>query len=87
MPKKKLRDTLARLHQELAAEPTLDAETSALLREILADIEGLLSEGGGAPPEGLAARLADTTSNFESSHPRLVATVGQLADALSGMGI
>jgi hypothetical protein len=97
MPRQKLTETLSRLHEELAAEPALNDETAALLRAILADIEKLLAADQdeaagaktGAKPENetLVSRLADATADFENSHPRLTATVGQLADALSGMGI
>jgi hypothetical protein len=87
MPKQKLRETLSRLHEDLAAEPQLDAETARLLRNVLTDIEKLLGEQDDVEHETLASRLAEATADFESSHPRLTATVGQLADALSGMGI
>lgn len=87
MPEKKLRDTLSKLHEDLAAEPPLDTETAALLRDLVADIEKLLAHRDEASRDTLVARLADATADFENSHPRLTATVGQLADALSGMGI
>jgi hypothetical protein len=87
MPRQRLRDTLTKLHDDLATEPKLDAETAALLRDILADIEKLLGDTGDTGSESLVSRLTDATSDFENSHPRLTATVGQLADALSGMGI
>jgi hypothetical protein len=85
MPEQRLRDTLQRLHDELAAHPDLDGETTALLREVLADISGLLE--GRSAGDNLATRLQSATSDFEATHPRLTAAVTQLADALSGMGI
>jgi len=87
MPRQKLRDTLSKLHEDLAAEPQLNPETASLLREVMADIENLLNDSSSTGHESLATRLADATADFENSHPRLTATVGQLADALSGMGI
>ncbi len=87
MPKQRLSETLSKLHQELAAEPTLDSETTDQLKTVLADIEGLLAASEAEGHESLVERLSEATSDFETSHPRLSAAVAQLADALSGMGL
>ena len=87
MPRQKLRDTLTKLHEDLASTPELNPQTVSQLREVMADIENLLDDSGNGQHETLAARLAEAKANFENSHPRITATVGQLADALSGMGI
>ena len=80
-------ETLSRLHEELAAAPELDAETAALLRDVLTDIEALLARRDASGHESLARKLAEAAADFEASHPRLTAAVGQLADALGRMGI
>jgi predicted component of type VI protein secretion system len=87
MPRQKLRDTLSKLHADLAATPELNPETVSQLREVMADIENLLNESSSTQHETLSARLKEAMADFENSHPRLTATVGQLADTLSGMGI
>jgi hypothetical protein len=75
------------LHEELASSSELDAETATMLREVLKDIERLLTDREAPGHETFTARLADATSDFEVTHPRLTAAVTQLAEALSGMGI
>lgn len=94
MPEQRLRDTLQRLHDDLAAEPDLDGETATMLGDILADITRLLDDRAGADPDAqgaqddsLAGRLASATGDFEATHPRLTTAVTQLAEALSAMGI
>ena len=94
MPDQRLRDTLAHLHEELAAHPELDGETADILADVLADITRLLSARAAADPESaaaqddtLAARLTTATNDFETSYPRLTAAVTQVAEALSAMGI
>ncbi|GEM_PF-1190040 len=94
MPDQRLRDTLAHLHEELAAHPELDGETTNMLADVLADITKLLSDRAAAGPDGaatqddtLAARLSTATNDFETSYPRLTAAVTQVAEALSAMGI
>ena len=94
MPEQRLRDTLERLHEELAAHPDLDGETAGLLRDVLADITALLEQrrtggeqGQAGPDESLSGRLQSATSDLQTMHPRLTTAVAQLADALSGMGI
>jgi len=87
MPEQRLRETLERLHEELASTPELDAETASALAEVLSDCERLLTDRDAAAHESLTQRLADATNDFEVEHPKLTAAVTKLAEALAGMGI
>jgi hypothetical protein len=81
-----LRETLSRLHEQIAGHD-LDAQERALLRDALQELEGTLE---GAPSEGessLADRLSELAQGFEESHPTLSETVGRLVDALANLGI
>lgn len=87
--RKELRNTLARLHEELRAGQPLDADARELLETLASDIERLLHPGSREPEalEALARRLAEAIERFEESHPALTATVNRVADALARMGI
>ena len=79
MGQTKLHALLADLDRELKATRALDAESRALLEQVLQDVPG-----GGATAE---ARLRELVLRFEADHPRLSGAVGQLADALGKLGI
>jgi hypothetical protein len=86
-----LHRTLQQLHEELARSERVDPESERLLRELLADISNVLGEGevGSAPVESgsIIERLTEASKEFEENHPRLVAAIGRLADALSRIGV
>jgi len=93
-----LRGTLAELHRQLEAAGSLDADSQALMRQVMVDIEQALSRGeaaGQQPPAedasarrgSLARRLADAARGFESTHPTLSGAIGSVVDALAQMGI
>lgn len=91
-----LRATLTELHRQLAAAKSLDPESEAMLRQVVADIEQALSRRlGGAEPlpagatsqRSLARRLGDAARGFEATHPTLSAALGGVADALAQIGI
>jgi hypothetical protein len=84
----RLRSLLAELHRELGSADRLDAESRRLVEQVLADVDRL--EAG--PPAdrdeaGADDVLRDLVLKLEADHPRLAATVGQLADALGRLGI
>ncbi|HED65351.1 MAG TPA: DUF4404 family protein [Planctomycetes bacterium] len=87
MPENQLRETVAKLREELDADQGLSEERAARLRAIVADIEGLLEKREASENDSLPVRLAEAASDFETSHPRLTSVLGQIADALSRMGI
>jgi hypothetical protein len=84
----RLRSLLAELHRELGSADRLDAESRRLVEQVLADVDRL--EAG--PPADRDEAGADDVHRdlvlkLEADHPRLAATVGQLADALGRLGI
>ena len=93
MANEELLKTLDKLHQELSQNPTLD-ETSlrsmrAILDEIQTAISRIESDKTAASSERLTItqRLQDLISVFEARHPQLTATLSQIADRLTDMGI
>lgn len=89
MERRELRETLARLQNELRSAPPLDAEARAQLENLAGEIEQLLRPEAPEPDllEDLAARLRVAIERFEESHPTLTAAVNHVADALARMGI
>ncbi|MCP5138501.1 MAG: DUF4404 family protein [Chromatiales bacterium] len=85
MSNEKLQQLLKELHRELGATRTLDQQSRALIEKVLQDV-GRVGEDPDAP-DGLEVRLREVVLRFESEHPRLAATVGQVADALGKLGI
>lgn len=89
MDPEKLKSLLADLHRELGNAQDLDADTRELVEKVRADI-GRVAGVEARPDElaaGLKARLDEAMLTLETRHPRLAATLGDLADALGRMGI
>jgi hypothetical protein len=86
MSVEELRETLARLHQELQNTPSLDRESQQLVMEISADI-ARLGRPGVAPAADHSSRLESLAVRFESGHPALAASVRQIIDALGKAGM
>jgi hypothetical protein len=93
-----LRDTLARLHEQLRAAPNISPETRAALQGAVTDIHALLGEGTApltpaasgtarARQESIVARLGSAEREFEATHPTLAGIVGSIIDAVGRMGI
>lgn len=93
-----LRNTLTGLHQLLGASPTLDADSRAMLRTVLHDIERALEgpEGGAVAAPGAGAaespsspveRLETLATRFEADHPALTGVLRQLTELLARAGI
>ncbi len=85
MSNEKLQQLLKELHRELGATRTLDQQSRALIEKVLQDV-GRVGEDPDAP-DGLEVHPREVVLRFESEHPRLAATVGQVADALGKLGI
>jgi hypothetical protein len=86
MDRDRLRTLLTELHRELGSADRLDAESRALVEQVLADVDRLDT----AASQGQAANdgdLRDLVLKLESEHPRLAAAIGQVADALGRIGI
>lgn len=90
MDTNELRTNLERLHAELQSTESIDAESRELLASVLSDIESLLQGDSREKPsksESLADRLEHALTHFEEEYPTLTSYIGQVADALSRLGI
>ena len=103
MAREELKQTLLQLQSQLqgdthGAASTLDPETLALLQQVSNDVTGLLNSADvetdpELPPEFQSDRdsvlddLLGVTKQFEESHPKLAELIGQMATALSRIGI
>jgi hypothetical protein len=85
MTNDKLQQLLKELHQELGATKTLDPHSRQLVEQVLQDVDRIGHRP--EPPASIEARLREVMLRFESEHPRLATTVGQVADALGKLGI
>ncbi len=87
-----LQRSLAQLHDVLVRTPQVDAASKQLLRDVLDDIERLLSSGacGGCdlPSEHHRSRsLRHWRSGFEAEHPSLSASLREFIDLLGRAGM
>jgi hypothetical protein len=87
MERKALRETLARLHQELAAAEPIDAELRAELERALAEIRERIERERRHGDEPLTERLEALALRFEQSHPVITQALGGVVRALGAMGI
>ena len=85
MSNEKLQQLLKELHRELGATQALDQQSRALIEKVLQDVDQIGEHPD--PPDGLEIRLREVVLRFESEHPRLAATLGQVADTLGNLGI
>ncbi len=85
MSRDDLKRQLERLRAELADAPELDAETRAVLEALASDIERALEEQAG--PQSMRERLEDAALRFEAEHPRFARVLGEVADALTKIGV
>jgi len=83
-----LKQSLAKLHEELTRSPRLDTASRQMLRTALADIERLLQQGAVKTAAGSAPhRLEALAVNFEADHPSLAASLRQFIDLLGRAGL
>jgi hypothetical protein len=89
MTKEQLQSLIATLHKELTAAASVDADSRALLQQLIQDIEDLA--GGDEPPaervESASGQLESAALKFESEHPKLSMALGEIMDALGKLGI
>ena len=85
----KLQALLGELEKELHELDTLDDQTRGVLQEAVGEIETILQPDAPATdqPEGLAEKLQDAATDFESSHPTLGGIVERVINVLGQMGI
>lgn len=82
-----LRETLARLHQELHEAREIDEDLREELRRALDEIAEKIERPDAGEEEPLGAQLEDLMLRFESSHPMVAELMGQVISTLSRMGI
>ncbi|WP_437194068.1 DUF4404 family protein [Planctomicrobium sp. SH527] len=90
-----LKETLAQLKSHLQKEESVDPESQILLEQISTDLNSFLNSQSDAKllsniadeRDTFLDDLLDLTSRFEETHPKLAAAIGQVASALSRIGI
>lgn len=86
-----LQQSLSQLHAVLVSTPRVDDASRRLLREVLGDIERLLSSGApaakSAPAEPAQSRLEALAVEFEADHPSLSASLREFIDLLGRAGL
>jgi DNA repair exonuclease SbcCD ATPase subunit len=89
MVKEQLHERLRELHAQLQQLESVDEPDRKLLQQLSADIQELLEQQRDEPRQyrRLGERLTETVERLEASHPNLSLLMGQMADALSKMGI
>ena len=85
----RLRSSLQKLLGELRAIKSLDAIELELLRQLDADIEGLLQRDGEdlQPDHDSRQRLSESLAQVEASHPRVALLTRQMIDSLAYLGV
>jgi phytoene/squalene synthetase len=85
-----LRGHLSTLHEELRDARQIDPRSSALLAEVLKDIQRILDADNAAARTAavpLANRLEQVAVQFEADHPALAASSRRLIDLLGKVGL
>jgi Domain of unknown function (DUF4404) len=88
-----LQQSLSQLHDVLVRTPSVDDSSKRQLREVLGDIERLLSASKAAPAALPAAdaqsqsRLEALAVEFEADHPSLSASLREFIDLLGRAGM
>jgi hypothetical protein len=90
MDKPDLRSTLQQLHTELLPIEFVDANDRRKMRQVMADIQELLKQKEGHPPEKLkqlVVRLREGIKMIEVSHPTATGVMDRTINMLARMGI
>ncbi|MFP6655106.1 MAG: DUF4404 family protein [Myxococcota bacterium] len=92
MPRDQLRESVAHLQEELSGGEPLSPEDRAQLESVLGEVSGILDSAGERTPESSGTNatfdtLPTLTERFETTHPKLAAVLGRIADSLSQLGI
>ena len=87
MSETEVRDLLERLRGELR-DAELDADTRQLIRDLDAEIHGLLeSDADDEAIASVADRAREIEADFESDHPLAVRVLREIIQSLARMGI
>jgi chromosome segregation ATPase len=89
MTAEEIQQTLAALHAELSHVSEVDETTRQRLEDVNADIDRILAAKGRSEEQAapIAENLQDLVAQFGAQRPKLTATVQQLVDRLSEIGI
>lgn len=89
MPKDKLRQLVASLHEELSQADELDDEARQRLQELGGDIERLVSreESPAAHRDTALEQVEEAAVRFQAQHPRLASILEEIMDSLTRLGI
>jgi hypothetical protein len=89
MDNQDLTKILEALHTELQHTETLDDKGQELLRDLDAEIRGLLARTEKSQPSQplLLNRLQESVEHFEVTHPTLTELLSELLTSLSNAGI
>jgi hypothetical protein len=85
-----LRTLLEGLHDELQRIESVDEKGRTLLRDLDADIRGLLQRSGeedAQTDESLLDHFRSVMDHFEITHPKLTLALSEMMNALSNAGI
>jgi uncharacterized protein DUF4404 len=86
-----LRELLARVHERLSEEGSVDAESRKLLSALVQDIDRALGRGGARGAANAAGahapRLESLAVRFEADHPGLAEVIREVMAALVRGGV
>jgi hypothetical protein len=86
-----LQQSLSKLHELLVGTARVDDASKPLLRDVLGDIERLLSTAPARPvvagAEPAQSRFEALAVEFEAEHPSLSASLRELVDLLGRAGL
>ena len=83
----KLDELLEQLHKEIESVEQVDEKGRELLRELSADIRGLLDRAEGGQTDSVLGRVKQAVEHFEVTHPDLTAALANVSAILSNAGI
>ena len=87
---RQLREQLEQLDAHLKRTKSVDEAGRTILHMLQQDVQDLLarsSEGASVQEHPIAVRLRQAIQHFEVTHPTLVASLEQVVNTLSTMGI
>lgn len=82
-----LKETLAKLHQDLSRAPKLDEQSRKVLEQLMRDAAALPPTPQGRPSTLERHHLEELAIGFEAEHPDLAASVRELMDLLVKTGM
>ena len=87
---RQLREQLEQLDADLKRTKSVDEAGRTILHMLQQDVQDLLArsgEGAGVQEHPIAVRLRQAIQHFQVTHPTLVASMEQMVNTLSTMGI